>query len=68
MRKLVHVLDRRDETFIAVATIEGLEYIQGNMGWFSSLILKTTDGRRLQGYLYLVRPAVPLLEHVDATA
>lgn len=66
MKNLVHVLDD-DGVFLTAATIEGLEYIQGYYGYFTSLVLRTTDGRKIQGYRYLIRPAVPLLEynHVD---
>lgn len=61
MGPLVRVHDW-DGNYLTEAYIEGMEYVRGEYGWFSSLILLTLDGRRLQGYKHVLTPPVPLIE------
>lgn len=61
MGPLVRVHDW-DGNYQTNAYIIGLEYVEGETGWFTSLILLTTDGRRLEGWKHQITPQVPLLE------
>lgn len=61
MGPLVKVHDW-EGNFQTTAYITGLEYVEGVYGWFTSLILTTPDGRRLEGWKHQLTPFVPLLE------
>lgn len=45
-----------DGNYVGVGFIAGAEYIKGVRGWFSSAILLTLDGRRLEGYKHMIQP------------
>jgi len=63
MNKLVMVFD--NEEFIATAFIEGLKYVKGEYGWFTSLELLTLDGRKIEGWGLGVYPFTLMLEFKD---
>ena len=62
MRSIVKVLTW-DGEYIADAFIQGAEYIEGAMGWFSSIILLTLEGEKLYAWKYMIAPYTPLLEY-----
>jgi hypothetical protein len=51
-----------DGEFVSYGFIAGLEMVEGDLGWYPSLILITTHGERLDGWKYMVRPYTPHLQ------
>jgi hypothetical protein len=45
-----------DGNYVGIGFIAGAEYIEGENGWFSSAILLTLDGRRLEGWKHMIQP------------
>lgn len=51
-----------DGNFVTYGEIHGVEYVQGEYGWYTSLILRTTDGRKLEGWKYMIQPYDPTFQ------
>lgn len=58
MGTLVQVFD--EDTYIGVAFLEGIKYVNGTYGWFTTLDLLLLIGERLEGWKYSVYP-IPLM-------
>jgi hypothetical protein len=63
MEKLVNIFD--NEKFIGVAFIEGINFIKGEYGWFTSLELLTLTGEKIDGWGYSIYPFTPMLGYVE---
>jgi hypothetical protein len=61
MNKIVKVLDW-DGNYITDAFIDGLEYVKGSKGYFTSLVLLTLKGEKLYGWQFMIAPYTLLLE------
>jgi hypothetical protein len=58
--KLVQVFD--DKEYIGTAFIEGVKFIKGEFGWFTTLELLLLNGEKIDGFGYSVYPYTPMLE------
>ena len=57
--KLVQVFD--DNKFIGTAFIEGVRYVKGEYGWFTTLELLLLNGEKIDGWGYSIYPYTPML-------
>ncbi len=62
MRSIVKVLTW-DGEFVTDAFIQGVEYIEGVEGWFSSIVLLSTTGEKLYAWQYMLAPYTLMLEY-----
>ena len=62
MPTIVKVLTWEGE-YITDAFIQGVEYVEGTIGRFSSIILLTLGGEKLYAWKYMIAPYTPLLEY-----
>ena len=52
-----------DGEYITDAFIQGVEWIEGKRGWFSSIILLSLTGKKLYGWQHIIAPYTLLLEY-----
>lgn len=45
------------------AYVTGMEYVKGYEGWFTSLVLLTPHGEKIEGWKHMLAPMVPMLEY-----
>lgn len=65
MQQLVRVF--QEKKFLGVAFVEGIKFIKGKFGWFTSLDLLFLTGDRVDGWRYSIYPFTPLLEYKELT-
>lgn len=58
--EMVTILDW-EGNFISMGFVKGVEYIEGEHGWYTSLVLLTTDGKVLEGWKHMIQPFQPNL-------
>ena len=68
MHKIIIIFDVNGN-FVDFGYINGVAMVKGEFGWFSSLILLTIRGVRLDGYYHMIAPYPSnyLLEHNNAS-
>jgi hypothetical protein len=58
--KLVQVFD--NEEYVGTAFIEGVKFVKGEYGWFTTLELLLLSGEKIDGFSYSIYPYTPMLE------
>ncbi len=66
MQNIVKVLTW-DGAFVTNAFIQGVEYIEGAEGWFSSIVLLSLMGKKLYAWKHMIAPYTLLLEYKNGS-
>ena len=66
MQKIVKVLTW-DGEFVTDDFIQGVEFVEGVVGWFTSITLLTLTGEKLYAWEHMITPYTLLLEYKNGS-